>query len=1013
MTTATLGEWWAKEVTRGLWLTAAAERLARALDAAGSPGADAFRREVLVPLYEAVPAGGTEVADTRADAADDFWTDLPRRLLAEAGRADGTFDLVRAARADTPAAGAGAPPTDTPPAEIDLAFWWILIGDALRSWDDVCHELDASTDGSEAWRRAAAVFASRPPKGEGLFANLVGVLVESLSQDSAPAAREMTTATRRFRRVVHKAPPDWPPLAIRDVLRAIEAVEEFDRTRFGREYAPPEAELRASLGAPPGVMERAWAIVQLARTVDKSPNGDARRLDAGLWAALRRAADRLLPCDGGVSVVFDLDGSRPEAEKETDHGLTAVAVNRVGLAVLSNGEVKWKRKGRVRHPPPPPEPATTLERLASANPDLATLCRELLGTLQGYRPEPAWWAEQSDDVREKWCRLIRRAALYRDGTTITLYERLAEVGLKAVPVALDGEIRGPVFVARGSGEAAAGPPLAVRFPDGKEFAPAVWLAIAPDNRPVVETLEACAPLLFRLQREDRAWDGWNDAIWRLATADRSDRKAVDADEARKAFLAVYERARGDDELAGLYRGVAKGLYRCLTEQMGVPFEPRLDRDNLRATRLERDPGTAATIVEWVEGGRLATGDVVEVVRFGGPGQPAELKVAVGPNRAHLLPWLRLPPPTNKFLTAQAAKVRDAVWGVSGPFDLWLANTKKWLDTNEGATWFQHEARSEWGQALVGGEECFPRHEPGGRVYWPEGHEERVEWVFDAAPRRDLVREPRFGVTPARAGGMFSLGPEAEAGAPLRAAARLREAAVAVAAVRKAWQAEVATHLNGCPVLAAPGVAVLDCLPENPGAIEAARVWLATRGVTLLPGPADLDGPVVPRFDSTRDAGEMWVESYGYATADGRGRPPRLARSAGRCPVGYDRLIEALRRLGRADLAERLKEWPAVPPNDLKYHAQTFYTDFYDAGGYPLSAEWAVAAGHLAELLAARFEYQPFEAKQFADRPPSYFEYDKPGGIGTGQIAQTLRPGLVDADGKVQVRTKVVFGVNKK
>ncbi len=333
--------------------------------------------------------------------------------------------------------------------------------------------------------------------------------------------------------------------------------------------------------------------------------------------------------------------------------------------------------------------------------------------------------------------------------------------------------------------------------------------------------------------------------------------------------------------------------------------------------------------------------------------PADLVVSLGDGRlAELAAWLNLPEPrfeptdSKRPLHAWFTEARLLPWVVDDEkrdrvIEAHRRAFEDAMATPEGRDWFagwalearrlsKDSAEARWFETLraQGWITPIPISDDEG-LWWPPdlptGLATLVKWEFnDTEPPRKLRRGTARPVSsPELAEGVYSLGPNEQA--PALVAARSieetiqRNRAFKPETKDQAWDFMVKTcddHLKiqaiTDPVgLVSPILDALESLAEHPeilrpdvidNMLKLIRDWCQAKGLAVLPqrwsfqhGLEAKDDLTVPaRFHESVAAGTVQLERLGLAWNDPSGRPPtdrepRIFRSSGYRPEGYDRL----------------------------------------------------------------------------------------------------------------------------
>ena len=526
------------------------------------------------------------------------------------------------------------------------------------------------------------------------------------------------------------------------------------------------------------------------------------------------------------------------------------------------------------------------------------------------------------------------------------------------------------------------------------------------------------------------WAKYNDALLAAGPFQRAPTGAeADAELAAAAFEAVYERAVTDGQPhASPYRELARRLYRCLREDLHHAMTPEFDPETLRTSPLSSPPEDGTTI-EWVNGGAVP-GEVVAILRFPRPGQPAHLRVAVGPRGAEFFSWLRLPAPPPGPLAEWRTVVEKMVWEPhlhAALAETYRRKTAAWLAGPDGSEWLQkYPPLDPWARALVENNWCriYPMlNERLGQVAWPSDTpvvDLGLQWRFsETIPVRGLIDKVRFATKPESARGVYSLGSQKSAGKELLAAAALLNAAPGAALPRKIWDAAVAQHVGIAKETKETNFVLLACellewLPTAPSAnLAAVRDWCAVHGMELLPSDEEAaseaapegDSDAVTCFSSQRREGAVWVDRYGLRGPSGETiLAPLRAVSVGPPPPHFAELQKALASIKSDRLLASLKKWPqAKRENLLIYEVAEFFDSFWkEAGGDPPPRPLANVSALLDRMLEEGFTLRLFRPSTLSDFPIDWVRYDKSRPIRTGRVLRILQPGLVSEDGTKMV-----------
>lgn len=627
---------------------------------------------------------------------------------------------------------------------------------------------------SEASERFAA-------DSQAAFEELLSKHVPQLQTDRY---RECRVLQRTLADRLQGVPADWPARWLQQVYceltqrhpdRLAELLADLGarlaRTSFDRN-AVTHAEPMARLGL----------LGMLTKHLDEL-EGDSP-LDAEAWEVLEHHTPSLFAgCGWKISLVRTRDSEYARLRKAPS--TQSARVRQTGIVVHRPEVVEPERyrAAEIDVPTPMSGLVYPLRRLARAveasDPPLAQLCRDFGQTLESHESLRDWYQSlpQTQEAQTLLWRLVQRVAALEAGipnergdlVALVLDAARAE-GLTLEPVPLKQRDRlnegGPWVVWAKSGPDGKPPDdaepsrlavrrIAVRMPDGTLVAPSICLTVAKQElsqRPLLKFLAEHELHLAGLRIRDPDWIGWqtyNDQVWNLVCA--SDRPGDDEVQyGFRMFEALYARAADAPEQTcrAAYRRLTKGLYRCLTKELGAELTPALNPDTLEP---RADFSAQSTIGErrWVAN-KADHGAVVGVerwgIRHGSFEQTAIVSVSLGKDAPpELETWLQLPAPV--FLGS------DLPGGKEHPLMVWWRTLQRLpskptmtrVEIHEARKQFQSWLKQPTGQnwlndflhMVLGSPERDP--DPTARAWYSQLTRPDGAW-FDCYPRIDLDLE---------------------------------------------------------------------------------------------------------------------------------------------------------------------------------------------------------------------------------------------------------------------------------
>jgi hypothetical protein len=854
-----------------------------------------------------------------------------------------------------------------------------------------------SGSGADAWHLAASSLMNWADISRASSEGVKGIpdleCTVAAARDAAPMSSNLSLARALMavRAELESISPNWPPFVLQHASRKLELKLRLSEIASLQEHE--------RVG---GQLDRIRLIVSIVDTVD-AIGGFAG--DSGWEAVL--AAGQMLFRKYDLDVQLGRLPKQPEGRHTVFGSISSPRVTRTGVTILSRSDnsVVWNRPTEIINPPPLLS-ALNLAAAESEDRDFLDLCRSAAAIV----PRGNSWNSMPTDHRDIVWRLVQRAVIQPTRATSALLQELALAGVTVEPALSQVEICGPRFVvANGEGPTTSGCGCAVRFPDGSVIGPAVWYVVSPARKPLARCLAECEPLITGLRRQDSDWSGWkryNEPVWRWAYEDGG---STDITTIVALFEEIYNRAPKTPHLEMQYKNLAARLYRLATERMGATIIPALDPDSLTVRPLTCKP-TDETEIYWMKDGAF-TGEVLRVHRFGVKGRPAQLRVRLGPLTDKLGPWLQLPPAPQGPLRLWQEAVKELVWHpdkIERETAVHMKAVREWLSqSKEGAEWLAKAApKSLWVVELVAQKWCclFPRFDSlTESISWPADADYGlgVEWEFSGKTSIDgHIRGVRYAISSERAEGVFSLGSKSKASPALSAAADLMAAAREAVVVRAIWSREVAiSRKRNAPSVELFAVELVNSLAgQGPEAVEAARRWLATAGLTLLPAQGVEAGSVGFAFDASRSKNETWVVTYGISGSVHADRVAVVRIAAGPAPKGYDVLEAAVAAAARSELTHRLADWPEAASNgDLRFAAAEFHGLAWRLRGEaPLDKSLAAVTDAIEVLLKNEFGISTWIPNLLREVPAGYAQIRGP--ERTGRVNNAACPILLDSAG---------------
>lgn len=204
-------------------------------------------------------------------------------------------------------------------------------------------------------------------------------------------------------------------------------------------------------------------------------------------------------------------------------------------------------------------------------------------------------------------------------------------------------------------------------------------------------------------------------------------------------------------------------------------------------------------------------------------------------------------------------------------------------------------------------------------------------------------------------------------------------------------------------------------------LEHLRTWCTKLGCQVLPTewsvracpPFDLQefpGAIaVAHFQKDVPRGVVYqLVSLGLKRGELEVRPASFAVSAGPPPDDFGELLAIARRQADANLlADALCRWPkAALDGTLENVAIKFFADYWGTSGQALRDGDQNTAAEFGRLLTGlmkkTFRLRTISPMRFDEQPSGWIEVSAGSPGRTGRVRAVLRPGLVDAEGRLRV-----------
>lgn len=488
--------------------------------------------------------------------------------------------------------------------------------------------------------------------------------------------------------------------------------------------------------------------------------------------------------------------------------------------------------------------------------------------------------------------------------------------------------------------------------------------------------------------------------------------------------------------------------------------PQIDPESLTVPTGYR-PDTSVTDIRYVPHER-PRGTVTSVDRFAVPPARPAVVVSIGPNPVGDWAALSLPSPHElpelpagrwqDLLRADRSGAEAAFWASEQP------NTRAptspewsaWLETPDGATWFQDLAHAATGPrpdaarrllaflTSTHGIPCYPSvDDRTGMLRWPADVpvcQPGASFRFGGQPALDILAVGRFATTAAAAEFVVDVGDDPRQAAAGEVWNALRQLPLITTEAARGLEAV----LRGGTTLPADGVLVaLDSLTRaeqharDPGmdrsvlehldaALRAIRALATVSGLTVLPeqwvfaggGPWLGDGAggvtAKPVFRSSELVSHVFrVKVFGLRREQDILREGEVVVSAGPAPVRLPELEAAAETAPGALLRSALAELRAAGLGGYLEPAMVgVFTTFWDRVYHDWAGHDAAAAARFDELLRSSlqetFGLETFAPANYRDHPEGWVQAPPGTRMTTGQVTHLLRPGLLDTTRSLRV-----------